>query len=148
MTYAVNALFIYDNISDYSKKIIIQIIENLTIAFREILIEQYSTDHSQLEDVLKKIDKMKYHVAYNNITKIFKNLDEYYNSLDINETNTFKEISNKLKLHKKYVFRNNVTTYYHYYESTIDASASYNFEENKIYLNARYINLPFLTLDY
>uniref|UniRef100_A0A0N5BNI2 Peptidase_M13 domain-containing protein n=1 Tax=Strongyloides papillosus TaxID=174720 RepID=A0A0N5BNI2_STREA len=143
MTYAVDALFIHDNISEYSKDIIIQIIENLKIAFREILIEQYSTDYGKLDDVLKKLDKIKYHVAYNNITKNFRNLDEYYSTLDINETNTFKEISKKLKLHKKYVLRNNVATDYHYYESTIDTSASYNFEENTFYLNAGYMNLPF-----
>ncbi|CEF64101.1 Phosphate-regulating neutral endopeptidase [Strongyloides ratti] len=90
---------------------------------------------------------MKFFIGYSNITKNLTNLDKYYSTLNINDNDTFKEILIKLNIHKKYIenkeiFKNDI-----YYESTIDASASYNFEENKIYINAGYMNLPFYDIN-
>ncbi|CEF68492.1 Phosphate-regulating neutral endopeptidase [Strongyloides ratti] len=143
MSYAVDSLYVNEKITKNDMNEVSKVLKNLKNIFITTFKRQNWLKNEEKNEIIMKVKNMHFHFSYDSIITNYTILDEYYQNLFIKEDDNFNEIKNKLKsfvvsdlFQKKY--ENN-----DYNSLTSKATATYFDEDNKVFIGAGYINLPF-----
>ncbi|CAJ0606402.1 unnamed protein product [Cylicocyclus nassatus] len=96
MDYATTALYVKKELHETTKEDVLEIAKNLKEEFGKNLNAIDWIDDETKVEALKKLDKMLLEIAYPKLALNIEELDKYYASLDVRDTDSLSEIMEKI----------------------------------------------------
>ncbi|VDM75623.1 unnamed protein product [Strongylus vulgaris] len=96
LQYATGAIYVKKAFDQASKNVILEMIDDLQEAFREILLTNDWMDERTRSTALDKANQMLRQIAYPDFILNDEKLDEHYDGLDVRESDTYSEMLEKV----------------------------------------------------